>query len=93
MTALSATFTGGGTAGNTFNVQCTAGASYTVALTSSLNAAPTTVYGTVGTPGRYFDQPNRHHPRYRLQRLCTSAMTTAFSQRRSINRSKHEWKH
>lgn len=43
----------GATSGNTFTVQCTTGANYTVQVSGSANAAPTTVVGTVGTPGRY----------------------------------------
>lgn len=76
---LSATFSGGGTGGNTFNVQCTAGASYTVALTSSLNAAPTTVYGTVGTPGRYLISPTATTQGIAYSVYGTSAMTTALA--------------
>lgn len=43
----------GATSGNTFTIQCTTGATYTVQVTGTTNAAPTTVVGTVGTPGRY----------------------------------------
>ena len=43
----------GASGGNTFTVQCTTGASFTVQVTGSTNAAPTTVIGTPGTPGRY----------------------------------------
>lgn len=43
----------GATSGNTFTIQCTTGATYTVQVTGTANAAPTTVVGTVGTPGRY----------------------------------------
>lgn len=38
--------------GNSFGIRCTT-ADYTVQVTSSNNAAPTTVIGTPGTPGRY----------------------------------------
>lgn len=43
----------GAVSGNTFTVQCTTGATYTVQVSGSANAAPTTIVGTVGTPGRY----------------------------------------
>ncbi|WP_370451463.1 spore coat U domain-containing protein [Buttiauxella sp. B2] len=43
----------GASGGNSFGIQCTSGAIYTVQVTGSTNAAPTTTVGTPGTPARY----------------------------------------
>jgi spore coat protein U-like protein len=49
---LTTTLTGAA-GGNSFGIQCTTGASYTVQVTGSTNGAPGTIVGTPGTPARY----------------------------------------
>ncbi|MCT4705994.1 spore coat U domain-containing protein [Enterobacteriaceae bacterium H16N7] len=49
---LTTTLTGA-SGGNSFGIQCTNGATYTVQVTGSTNGAPTTAVGTPGTPARY----------------------------------------
>ncbi len=51
-TTLTTTLTGAA-GGNSFGIQCTTGATYSVQVTGSTNAAPGTVAGTPGTPARY----------------------------------------
>lgn len=43
----------GAAGGNSFGIQCTTGAAYTVQVTGSTNGAPGTSVGTPGTPARY----------------------------------------
>ncbi|OAT32194.1 putative fimbrial subunit [Buttiauxella brennerae ATCC 51605] len=43
----------GAAGGNSFSIQCTSGAPYTVQVSGSTNAAPGTTVGTPGTPARY----------------------------------------
>jgi spore coat protein U-like protein len=49
---LTTTLTGAA-GGNSFGIQCTNGATYSVQVTGSTNGAPGTIVGTPGTPARY----------------------------------------
>lgn len=77
--SLTASFSGGGSGGNTFNVQCTSGVTYSVALTNSVNPKPTTVYGTEGTPGRYLISPPATTQGIAYSVYDNSNMTTALT--------------